>query len=77
MLDGEKATVSTGPADKPDLELIMAPETWWEVASGRLAPHEAFSSGRMRVRGDTDLAQDVLKHAAASPGPTHLCRGDE
>jgi putative sterol carrier protein len=77
VLDGRKATTSAEPANKPDVELIMVPETWWEIASGRVAPHEAFLRGRMRVRGDTDLAQRMLKYVAGSSGRTHLCTGEE
>jgi hypothetical protein len=75
-LDLGTATTSSEPMDDPDLELITTPDTWWEIATGKLAPHDAFLGGRMRVRGDTDLAQDMLREVAASPaGRTHLCGG--
>jgi len=74
-IGGGKAKVTTDQAAKADIELITTPETWWEIAAGKLAPHEAFRRGRMRVRGDFGLAQDLLKHAAGSRGRTHLCKG--
>jgi putative sterol carrier protein len=75
-LDAGKATTSSEPLDNPDVELITTPEVWWEIATGKLAPHDAFLGGRMRVRGNTRVAQDMLKLVAASPdGRTHLCSG--
>jgi SCP-2 sterol transfer family len=58
---------------KRTVELITTPETWMEIASGRLAPHDAYLGGRLRVRGSAFLAQSMLKHAAGSDGVTLLC----
>ena len=78
VLDAGKATTSSEPVDNPDVEIITTPDTWWEMATGRLAPHEAFLGGRMRLRGDARRAQDMLKQVAASPeGRTHLCTGGQ
>src|SRR5229473_188591 len=66
-LDAGKASPSPEPIDNPDIELITTPEVWWEMATGKLAPHDAFLGGRMRVRGDTRVAQDILKEVTASP----------
>jgi putative sterol carrier protein len=55
------------------VELIMTQETWTELSAGRLAPHDAFLGGRMRVRGSASFAQSILKHAAGSDGATTLC----
>src|ERR1700690_3474072 len=73
----KKWSVSTAAAKKVNVELAMKPEVWSQIASGRLAPHDAFLSGRMRVRGNTALAQEMLKHLAGSSGRTHLCLGGE
>jgi putative sterol carrier protein len=43
--------MSTRSLSKPNVELITRPATWMEIASGRLAPIEAFLQGKMRVRG--------------------------
>jgi putative sterol carrier protein len=61
---------------KRTVELITTPETWMEIASGRLAPHDAYLSGRLRVRGSASLAQTMLKHVAGSDGTTSIC-GEE
>ena len=76
VLTAGKATISSTPAKKPDVELIMTPETWLQIAAGKAPPHQAFLSGRMRVRGNTDLAQRMLTYVAAGPGRTHLCMGE-
>jgi putative sterol carrier protein len=70
-----KVKIKTGESEAADVELITTPDTWWEIAAGKLAPHDAFFNGRMRIRGDFGLAQDMLKSAAASTGRTHLCKG--
>jgi hypothetical protein len=70
-----KVTVSTKSSKKPDIELIMRPETWLQIAAGKLPPHQVFLTGGMRLRGNADLAQKMLKHLAAGPGQTHLCLG--
>jgi putative sterol carrier protein len=75
-LGGAKTKAAKSSA-KPAVELITTPETWMEVASGRLAPHDAFLGGRMRVRGNAFTAQRLLKHIAGSEGRTFLCREEE
>jgi SCP-2 sterol transfer family len=74
MLADGKTTITSEPIDSPDVEIITTPETWWEIATGKLAPHDAFLGGRMRVRGDTSMAQNILK-AAAPEGQRHLWTG--
>jgi putative sterol carrier protein len=73
---GQQKT-STRALSKPGVELITRPETWMAIASGRLAPIEAFLQGNMRIRGNTSLALKMLKHVAGSPGRTYLCREGE
>jgi putative sterol carrier protein len=75
-LGGAKAKGTKSPV-KPTIELITTPETWMEIASGRLAPHDAFFGGRMRVRGKAFTAQHMLKYIAGSEGRTFLCREEE
>jgi putative sterol carrier protein len=69
-----KAKGTTKASAKPTVELITTSETWIEIASGRLAPHDAFLGGRMRVRGNAFTAQRLLKYLAGSEGRTFLCR---
>src|SRR5215469_12576635 len=46
-----KSAVGNTPAKKPHVELIMKPETWAQIAAGRLAPIDALLDGLMRLRG--------------------------
>jgi hypothetical protein len=62
-------------ADKPHFEVITRAETWWEVSAGTLSPLEAFLRGRMRWRGDLDLAERLLRHLAGSGGTFDICKG--
>jgi hypothetical protein len=55
---GEQATtVSAERDERPDLEVILAEQTWWELAEGSVAPLEAFGRGRLRVLGDVRVAR--------------------
>jgi hypothetical protein len=74
---GAKGKGSAKGTGNPTVELITTPETWDEIASGRLAPHDAFLGGRMRVRGNAFTAQRLFKHVAGSEGRTFLCREEE
>lgn len=65
----EGGTVAQKAAERPDVEIITAAETWWQIANGRLSPLEAFTTGRLRVRGNIERAKRVfLVDLAASPG---------
>jgi hypothetical protein len=59
--------------DAVDIEVITSPETWLAIASGQLAPLDAFTGGKMRVRGDYKLARRIMLHLAAGPGRTDFC----
>src|SRR5215470_12584413 len=52
--------------EKPDFEIITDPETWWEIADGRLSPLRAFLQGRMRVLGNFELGKRVLARISAA-----------
>src|SRR5262245_42843255 len=52
----EGGAVAQKAAERPDVEIITAAETWWEIADGRLSPLEAFITGRLRVRGNIERA---------------------
>jgi putative sterol carrier protein len=49
--------------------VVMRPETWGEIAQGRLAPYEALYSGRLRVGGDFETAKAIVKHLADPATP--------
>ncbi len=45
-----------------DVILVMRPETWMQIAQGRLAPYEALYSGKLRVGGDMESAKAIARH---------------
>jgi hypothetical protein len=59
----------------PDLEIITSDSTWWEIAAGNVSPLEAFSQGRLRILGNTDLATHLLRVAGNGSGAVAICGG--
>lgn len=47
---------------KPDVVIVLRPETWAQIAQGRLAPYEALYTGRLRVGGDFEEAKAITRH---------------
>jgi hypothetical protein len=47
---------------KSDVVLVMRPETWMQIAQGRLAPYEALYTGKLRVGGDLEAAKAIVRH---------------
>lgn len=70
---GGKSSAAGGSSPDPDLHVITSQETWHEIARGGLAPLDAFGAGRLRLRGDTRLGVQVLKHLAGTPGRVEIC----
>lgn len=46
---------------RPTLEIITSTDVWSEIASGNLSPLEAFGRGKLRVRGDINLARMLAR----------------
>jgi hypothetical protein len=58
-----------------DLELVVSAVTWSEIALGRLAPLEAFGTGRLRLRGDAELANKLYEQFKDDAGGiTSVCK---
>jgi len=56
-----------------DVVVVMRPETWLQIAQGKLAPYEALYTGRLRVGGDFEAAKAIPRHPTsrrAEKGPT-------
>ncbi len=53
--------VSAAGPRRPDVEVILDAATWRLVAAGDMSLLEAFGRGRMRVRGDIDLARQLAQ----------------
>jgi putative sterol carrier protein len=47
---------------KPDVTVVMRPETWMLIAQGRLAPYDALYAGMLRVGGDLEAAKAIVQH---------------
>lgn len=61
----------------PTFEVITTRQTWAQIIASALSPLEAFLRGKLRIRGDASLAQDVFEELAATPGITRLCGGSQ
>jgi len=55
------------------MEATTTLDTWMQIASGALAPLDAFGMGLLRVRGNYRLGAQVMKHLAADDGLTDIC----
>ena len=56
----QAAAVAEGEAAKAELGVVVKTATWFEIASGKLAPSEAWYTGRLFLRGDLELAKRML-----------------
>jgi putative sterol carrier protein len=55
------SAVSAAPSAPADVEVLVDDDTWALLADGALAPLEAFALGRMRVRGDINVARRFVR----------------
>ncbi len=53
--------VEEAAIENPNLEVITDAAVWADIASGKVSPLEAFGSGKVRVRGDIELARVLAK----------------
>jgi putative sterol carrier protein len=72
-LDEQGSRVRTELVQHPDFEVVTRAETWWQIAEGSLSPLEAFTRGKMKVRGDVELGKRILRRLAASEGIVDIC----
>ncbi|MEU5877661.1 SCP2 sterol-binding domain-containing protein [Spirillospora sp. NPDC047279] len=71
--DRRYLTASPGRAggdrvSRPDVEVVIAPETFWKMAEGAYSPVAALQDGRLRLRGDMTLAKRLLRFLAGPGG---------
>jgi putative sterol carrier protein len=71
-LEPRAAAASERAARHPDLRVLVAQGTWQQIAEGDVSPLDAFLSGRLRLRGDAELAKRLLKRAGGA-GETDVC----
>lgn len=70
---GKQIAIGREPHDKPDIEILARAETLLKIAEGKISPIEALGTGRMRIRGDLELAERFYKRLAADKGRTYPC----
>jgi putative sterol carrier protein len=63
-LERKTATASNKLARQPDVRIIVSRKTWQQIAEGDQSPIDAFLSGKLRIRGDTELASRLFKRVA-------------
>jgi putative sterol carrier protein len=71
-LEPKSAAALEKAARRPDLWILVSQGTWQQIAEGALSPVDAFLSGELRIRGDTELARRLLKRAGDG-GETDVC----
>ena len=70
---GKQIAIGREPHDKPDVEILARAGTLLKIAEGKISPIEALGTGRMRIRGDLELAERFYKRLVADKGRTHPC----
>lgn len=85
IIDGEEAQyfsldvsnnnskVQNKAVEKFDFEVITTEDTWWQIASGTLAPLQALGNGQLRFRGDIAIGQRVMRHLAGAGSVVEIC----
>lgn len=61
VVDHGTVTIHEGRAEAPDLVVRVADDDLLKLFYGELNPLAAFMAGRVRVEGDVQLAQNLLK----------------
>lgn len=60
VLHEGQLTTHDGPAESPDLTVVVGDDDLVRLFRGEINPMMAFMSGRVRVRGDMNLAQRLV-----------------
>ncbi|MEE8155232.1 MAG: SCP2 sterol-binding domain-containing protein [Phycisphaerales bacterium] len=53
--------VTEAAMERPDLEILTDAKSWADIAGGKVAPLEAFGQGKIRLRGDVQLARMLVR----------------
>lgn len=67
-LEPKVARVRAEAVEHPNLEVITSSQTWWQIADGAMSPVDAIFQGKLRIRGDVELAKRLLNALATSEG---------
>ena len=60
-LSPKECRVIDSEVDNPAFEVITSEDTWSAIAGGQIAPLEAFVSGKLRIRGDIEMARSIFR----------------
>jgi len=63
-LTAQGTKAAEGRHRRPHVEVITDAETWRKIATGALAPLDAFVHGKIWVRGDITLARLIARRLA-------------
>ena len=72
VLSPGRADVVAASAERPNLEVILSRDDWWAIACGETSPAAIFLMGRMRLRGDCQLARRLYRRLATARGSTDV-----
>jgi len=53
---GGSCTVGQGPTDKANITVTMQASDYLDMINGRLNPQMAFMAGKLKIKGDMNLA---------------------
>ena len=53
--------VAERATERPDLEILADAKSWADIATGALAPLDAFGLGKLRVRGRIEFARLIAR----------------
>jgi putative sterol carrier protein len=67
-LEEDSCTTTPIRVERPNLEVVTTPETWWQIAEGSVSPISAVLDGSMRIRGDVQLGRRLVKLLSSSEG---------
>ncbi len=67
------AKVQDKRVGRAKLEIVSRIDTWSDIAHGKLSPLEAFVTGRLRARGDLEMAKRMLRHLCEPEGRFEIC----
>jgi putative sterol carrier protein len=71
-IEDERATVRSGRAEGPTVTFTSDRDTAADIATGKLSAQQAFTDGRLRVRGDLTV---LSEHAAVFAALDEAWRG--
>jgi putative sterol carrier protein len=79
VIEHGTCAISPGPGSQPTLTLQVSAEDWLDIFRKKHSPYGLFLSGRMKVRGDIELAvklRSLFPRSEGTAGPPPPGSGD-